>query len=341
MKGLFTAFDPGRELWRPSLHAEAKQVVPIANRPFATYVVETLREAGISEIAVVVSRATAGPVGAALGSGDELGVSLTYIDVERPAGILDAARLAEAFAGDDALLVHPGDVVFGRAFGEVAAQYSRNRPDCLLVVAPGHRGPWSAKETPAHTSLSGACVLGPRAFHLVREVVRADRGARVSELARHAHAAGVAVETCVVDDWSRLAPSQSSLIACTRVALEAIVARHPDGGSWGAGALREGNVLIDASAYVEASTLRGPALVGPEASVRHSFIGPFTSIGARATIEGAELENSIVLAHATVRHVPKRIHTSVIGERAKVTTDFSLPRGLRLATGDDAEVTMS
>jgi glucose-1-phosphate thymidylyltransferase len=69
----------------------------------------------------------------------------------------------------------------------------------------------------------------------------------------------------------------------------------------------EGRVIIDASAEVTSSTILGPTIIGPLARVSHSWIGPYTSIGASAEIEGAEIERSIISDGARIMHVGGRI----------------------------------
>jgi glucose-1-phosphate thymidylyltransferase len=84
----------------------------------------------------------------------------------------------------------------------------------------------------------------------------------------------------------------------------------------------------------------GPVVIGEGAQVTNSYIGPYTSIGARARIEGAEIERSIISPGATVMHVGARLVSSVIGQRARVFRDFSLPRAMRLRVGEGDEVAL-
>jgi glucose-1-phosphate thymidylyltransferase len=102
----------------------------------------------------------------------------------------------------------------------------------------------------------------------------------------------------------------------------------------------QGRAWIHPSARLTRSVVRGPAVIGPEAEIRDAYIGPYTSIGARAVIEGAEIENSIVLDEASVHFVPSRIESSVIGRGARIGVDFRLPRSMRLSVGEHAVVTL-
>jgi glucose-1-phosphate thymidylyltransferase len=72
----------------------------------------------------------------------------------------------------------------------------------------------------------------------------------------------------------------------------------------------------------------------------HAYVGPYTSIGAGVSIEGAEIEDSIIFPDVVIRHLGRRLEGSVIGSNAKLHRDFSLPTALRLWVGDDVEVSL-
>jgi glucose-1-phosphate thymidylyltransferase len=99
-------------------------------------------------------------------------------------------------------------------------------------------------------------------------------------------------------------------------------------------------VQIDPTAKVSASVIVGPVVVGAGAEVSNAYIGPYTSIGAEARIEGAEIERSIILPGASIMHVGARLISSLVGRGAHVFRDFSLPRAMRLCVGDGDEVVL-
>ena len=102
----------------------------------------------------------------------------------------------------------------------------------------------------------------------------------------------------------------------------------------------DGPADIDSSATLERSTVRGPVVVGPRTRVVDSYIGPYTSIAADVCVEGAEIENSIVLSDSRISHLGARLEGSVIGPHAKISRDFRLPRAMRLHVGEGARVSL-
>ena len=81
------------------------------------------------------------------------------------------------------------------------------------------------------------------------------------------------------------------------------------------------------------SVILGPVVIGRGARVVDAYIGPYTSIGPGARLEGAEVDNSIVLSGATIHHLGHRIEASVVGAGAQIARDFGMPTAIRLHVG--------
>ena len=95
------------------------------------------------------------------------------------------------------------------------------------------------------------------------------------------------------------------------------------------------------TAQLDHTLVRGLAVIGPARAYRTPKVGPYTSIGANVTVDGSQVEHSIILAGAEFGNIGPRVETSVIGRGARIRRSFSLPSAMRLAVGDSAEVTLS
>lgn len=95
----------------PLTYATNKHLLPVYNRPMVFYPVQTLVNAGIKEILLVVSGPHSGDFIHVLKNGKEFGINhLEYAYQEKPdGGIADALSLAEDFADGGPLAVILGD----------------------------------------------------------------------------------------------------------------------------------------------------------------------------------------------------------------------------------------
>jgi glucose-1-phosphate thymidylyltransferase len=150
---------------------------------------------------------------------------------------------------------------------------------------------------------------------------------------------GGTLDTPRMDEWWRYRHRPDMLLEANRFALEGLKADV--GGAQLADTHIQGGVVIDASAQLESSIVRGPAIIGEGAKLRDAYVGPYTSIGANVVIDGAEIENSIILPGATISYLGRRLEASIVGARARVFRDFRLPKALRLNVGEDAEVSLA
>jgi glucose-1-phosphate thymidylyltransferase len=146
------------------------------------------------------------------------------------------------------------------------------------------------------------------------------------------------VQVLVVREWHCFAGDALDMLAMNRSVLERLVDEAPtpqtDGNRF------EGRVLINPTASVTSTVICGPAIIGAGAYIADSYIGPHTSIGERVHLEGVEIERSIVLAGASIRHIGGRLVASVVGREARIFRDFSVPRAMRLQVGDGDEVAL-
>ena len=109
MKGVILAGGLGTRL-HPLTKITNKHLLPIYDKPMIYYPLNTLVKAGIHEILLVTGGNNAGDFLRLLGDVKEFGLRhLNYTYQEGEGGSAEALRLAEYFAGGDAIAAFLGD----------------------------------------------------------------------------------------------------------------------------------------------------------------------------------------------------------------------------------------
>lgn len=117
MKGIILAGGAGTRL-APLTKVTSKQLLPIYNKPMIYYPLETLRNAGITDILIIIAPDHAGDFLKLLGSGREFGCRFSYEVQEKPDGLAQAFIIGEKFIGDDNVTLILGDNLFQDDFSE-------------------------------------------------------------------------------------------------------------------------------------------------------------------------------------------------------------------------------
>ena len=336
----------------PSRLSQGRVRVPalehVANRPILDHVLDAMQGAGVEEVLVAAPAGLAGELRARIDPHENL--ALRCLEHESQLDLPGALRLAAPVLGGAPCIVH-------RATGLLEEPLERfvprlhNAADALLVVhqasspdehlSPATQDMLHLAEFNADHALgmAGVWFFGPGALPIAAsstwnwggEVDLTTLGAQIAAARGSFH-----VE--LADSWRQYRGDPLELLELNRIVLDRLDSglRRPVKN----GNHIEGRVWIHDTATVHASVIVGPAVIGPGARVADSYIGPYTAIGERARVEGAEVERSIISAGASVQHVGGRLVASVVGRDARVFRDFSLPRALRLRVGDGTEVAL-
>lgn len=116
MKGIVLSGGKGTRLM-PLTKITSKQLLPVYNKPMIYYPIETLINAGIKEILIIIAPQYAGHYLNLLGSGKEFGCKFTYEIQEEPRGLPEAFVIGKDFIGkDDVTMILGDNIFFGQDF---------------------------------------------------------------------------------------------------------------------------------------------------------------------------------------------------------------------------------
>src|SRR5438093_3750200 len=334
MKGVVLTGGHGTRL-RPLTHTGPKQLIPIANKPNVLYCIEDLRDAGITEIGIILGDNMPEKVREFLGDGTSFGVRFTYIDQGPPKGIAHAVGCARTFVGNDAFCVYLGDNLLKGGIRPMVEAFSRGDDAAGILLCPVPHperfggGGVDAKgnvvglvEKPkapkSDLALVGIYLLRPSIFPFIEALKPSWRNElEITEAIDHLRGAGRAVRAFRVTGWWKDTGRPEDILEANRLVLEELEPRNE--GEVEPGAKVSGRVRIGKGTVVrKGSVIRGPAVIGEDCTIGpDASIGPYTAVGDHSQIIGADIEDSIVVGDSVIE-APGKIVGSLIGRHASI-----------------------
>jgi glucose-1-phosphate thymidylyltransferase len=351
MKGLILSGGKGTRLY-PLTYTSAKQLIPVANKPVLFRVIETLRDAGISDIGVVVGD-TAPDIKAAVGDGSRWGVKITYIPQEAPLGLAHAVKISRDYIGDDRFVMFLGDNVIQGGLSPLLREFADSDYNCQVVLTrvaePQNYGVAQLengrivqliekpKEPASDLALVGIYMFDSHVFEAVNAIKPSWRNElEITDAIQYLVDKGYRVFPHIHTGWWIDTGKQKDMLAANSLVLEEI--NHTVKGHVDKDSVLEGRVTVEKGAEIINSRIRGPAIIGQETRIVNSYIGPFTSIYHHCSVENSEIEHSIVLEHSRIADLPARIEDSLIGRHVQLTRSPIKPKAYKLTLGDHSQV---
>jgi len=351
VKGLILSGGKGTRL-RPITFTSAKQLIPIANKPVLFYGIEALRDAGLTEIGIVVGD-TRDEVKRVVGDGNRWGVDISYIEQDEPAGLAHAVLISEGFLKDEPFVMYLGDNLILGGIKELVKEFTETRPNCQILLArvsnPTQFGVAEIqddkvvrlvekpKEPMSDLALVGVYMFDSHIFEAVKNIKPSWRNElEITDAIQYLIDRGYEVRSQMVKGWWKDTGRLDDLLEANRMVLDTMDNRIE--GFVDNESKVDFKVVIEGGAEVIRSVVRGPAIIGKNSKIINSFIGPFTSIGDRVIIKESEIEHSIILEGSSITDIRRRIEDSLIGKDVEISKSPLKPKAYRFMLGDYSKI---
>lgn len=355
LKALILCGGRGTRL-QPLTYANAKQLIPVANKPIVHFGLEQIAGAGISDVGIIISPETGQAVREAIGSGARWSIRTHYILQESPAGLAHAIRTARPFLGEAPFLMFLGDNLVQGGLQPLVDRFGHSGADALILLKevpdPRHFGVAvldpdgcvrqlveKPEDPPSPFALVGVYLFRTGIHAAISRIRPSWRGElEITDAIQELLRSGGRVEAVQLDGWWLDTGKKDDLLEANRIVLEEFAVPAVRGAVDATSSLA-GRVQIGAGTTVRASTIRGPAVIGERCRIDAAVVGPYTAVGDDSVIVDAALEDSVILDHCYLEGIG-RLQQSILGRGVRIRRSTHGPNALRVFVTDKSEITL-
>jgi len=316
MKGILLHGGHGTRL-RPLTHTGPKQLLPIANKPMSEYCIESMKEAGVKDLVIIIGGIGAQKVKDYYEKGEKFGVNISYIYQDFPRGISHAISLCENFIGEEKFLVFLGDNIIQKSISEFGIEFEKSNASASILLCevnnPSRFGIADIKdgkikkiiekpkEPPTNLAVTGIYFLAPVIFDIIKRLKPSWRNEleitdALDMLLNENH---MITYNMITDYWKDTGTPED-IIHANKAILENLSSNFR--GKKESTVSLEGNVSVGTGTFIKNEVkITGPVIIGNNCEIYgDAIIGPNTSIGDGCIISGGKIKDSIIMNNCEI-----------------------------------------
>lgn len=323
MKAVIMAAGEGKRM-HPLTFTRPKVMVPIAGKPILEHLILELKNAGISDIILIVGY-FAEAIREYFGQGENLNVDIEYHTQRKQLGTADAIRNLDKLVDSNFFLVN-GDAIVRTSDIKRIISGKRNvmglieledTTDMGVVevkdgqVAKIHE---KVKNPPSRLVNAGAYLLTPEVFSAIADTPPSPRGEyELTDALQIMIDKEMPIMAEKIGSWLNISYPWDMLDANEHLLAKL---ENKNEGTIEENAIIKGAVRVGKGTVIKSGTyLVGPVIIGEDCEIGpNCYIRPSTAIGNHCHIGAAvEIKNSIIMSNSNVPH-HNYVGDSIIGQ---------------------------
>jgi len=332
VKGILLHGGHGTRL-RPLTHTGPKQLLPIANKPMSQYCIESMKEAGVTEIAVIIGGVGSNKVREYYADGEKFGVKITYIVQDSPRGIAHAISLCRNFIGNNKFLVFLGDNIIQKNIHDFANEFVKSDDDASILLCevenPSRFGiadmkndkitriMEKPKNPPTNLAVTGIYFLTPKIFEIIDNLKSSWRNElEITDALQILLSQNNKISYHIITNYWKDTGTPEDILNANKIILENQKSYFY--GEKSDGVSLTGSVLVGkGTKIIGNSQINGPVILGENCIIENTRIGPNSSVGDNSKIIQSDIENSIVMSDCII-NIPIKIRNSIISSYSQI-----------------------
>jgi len=311
LKGIILHGGHGTRL-RPLTHTGPKQLLPIANKPMSQFCLESMIEAGVTDIAIIIGGSGSNKVKEYYGTGEKFGVNITYVEQDYPRGIAHAILLCEDFVRKDRFLVFLGDNIIQKPISDYAKKFEGSDAAASILLCevdnPSRFGiaeikndqilriMEKPKDPPSNLAVTGIYFLTDKIFDIIKRLKPSWRNElEITDALHMLLKENNKITYDIITDYWKDTGTPEDIIHANGAILEKMspyfFGKKDD---W---VTIEGKVMVGEGTTIKTGTvITGPVIIGRDCQIGPNVnIGSNTSIGDNSKLSNCSIGNSIIM----------------------------------------------
>jgi glucose-1-phosphate thymidylyltransferase len=333
MKGIILHGGHGTRL-RPLTHTGPKQLLPIANKPMSEYCIESIKDIGITEIAIIIGGNGSEKVREYYRDGKEFGVKITYVEQEYPKGIAHAIDLCKNFVGQEKFLVFLGDNIIQKSIQDIAKNFENSDADASILLCevdnPSRFGIADVKDgkivkimekpkdPPTNLAVTGIYFLTPKIFEIFKRLKPSWRNElEITDALQILLEEGNKITYHTITDYWKDTGTPEDIINANKEILKNLETSF--NGEKEENVFMNGNIIVGSGTKIKKNCkIFGPVIIGKNCIIgENTTIGPNTSIGNNVKISKSNIQDSIIMENCEIM-IDIKIKNSIISANSKI-----------------------
>lgn len=320
------------ERLRPFTYTKPKPLIPILNKPFISYILNTLLTYDFKKIIFVVNYLKEKIIDY-ISRNYSSKVNVEFVHQEKTLGTGHAVKALKNIVDERFLLIY-GDVYVERNVVKKILTEAENFENILIGVPVNN--PWDygvliikngflegivekpeqGKE-PSNIVNAGVYVLNTEIFNSLEEIGISPRGEieltdAITKLAKRSKVKVITVDS---SEWFELGKVWD-ILELNRIMLKRVKKTEIEGIIEGNVSVIKGHVIVGKNTIIRSGTyIEGPVFIGENCIIGpNSYIRPYTVLGNHVRIGAScEIKASVIMDHTHISHL-NYVGDSVIGE---------------------------
>ena len=339
---------------RPLTYSRPKQLLPIANTPMSQYGLISMKNAGITDIAVIIGGENSFKVKEYYGNGEKFGINITYINQDKPLGISHAIGLCEEFIGNEKFSVFLGDNILLKEISEYVNKFDENNDAAKILLCEVNNPKQfgiadittdrkikkimeKPKNPPTNLAVIGIYFFTPKIFQIIKKLKPSWRNElEITDALQLMLEDNEKISYDIITNYWKDTGTIKDILDANYKILNSMKSDIKEKNE---DLEINGKLIVGDNTVIEKNVrIFGPVIIGDNTKLMGPIkVGPNVSIGNNCMISNANLENSIIMDNCNIEckctlidsiisydsqiqnNNDEKISSMVLGEQSKLT----------------------